>query len=609
MPDQPPISSYGLIGDLRTAALVGLHGGVDWCCLPRFDSPSIFAAILDPDHGGSWVIQPDEAYTTRQRYLPSTNILETTFRTEDGEVRVVDFMPVGFDGKPPSRHPELHRQVTCTGGKVRLRIDFMARFDYAAGETRIEELRHGLFATDRREEVATLSGTAPFEWNISNGRAVALLPIKEGETHWLVLRYDDDDVHPVDRYDSARKLEVTAAYWRVWASQIRYTGPYHTHVERSALALKLLTDGETGGIIAAPTTSLPEVLGGVRNWDYRFVWLRDAAFTLAALEGVGHHEEADHFMRFLKRVCRHESDQHLQIMYGLDGRRELTERSLDHLSGYFGSRPVRVGNAAAGQLQLDVYGDVMATAEIWRRYHEMTDGTWRVLRPLVDWVSRNWRLPDSSIWEMRSGARHYVYSKLMSWVALDRGIRMAEAMGVDGDARRWRTERGLLRDEILSHGWSEPKQSFVQVYDDPDTLDAAALAVGLRGFLPWDDPRTIGTVRAVARELTTGDGELVVRYRSPDGLLGEEGAFSICTFWLAESLLRIGDRKGAERIFRRMMNQANHLGLYSEEIDPATGVALGNFPQAFTHVALINCAVAMMGAPATNGGEDAVGET
>jgi GH15 family glucan-1,4-alpha-glucosidase len=369
-------------------------------------------------------------------------------------------------------------------------------------------------------------------------------------------------------------------------------GSYQKEVERSALVLKLLTDVETGGIIAAPTTSLPEVIGGSRNWDYRFVWLRDAAFTLAALESVGHHDEADLFMRFLKRVCRHESDQHLQIMYGLDGRRDLTEHSLDHLSGYRNSRPVRVGNAAAGQLQLDVYGDVMATADIWRRYHEMTDGTWRVLRPLVDWVSRNWRIPDSSIWEVRGETRHYVYSKLMSWVALDRGVRMAEALGLDGDTRRWRSERGELRDEILRHGWSDAKQSFVQVYDQPDALDAAALAVGLRGFLPWDDPRTVGTVRAVAHELTTGAGELVVRYRNPDGLEGAEGAFSICTFWLAESLLRIGDRPAAERIFRNMLGHANHLGLYSEEINPETGEALGNFPQAFTHVALINCAVA-----------------
>jgi GH15 family glucan-1,4-alpha-glucosidase len=609
MPDQLPISHYGIIGDLRTAALVGLHGGIDWCCLPHFDSPSLFAAILDPERGGTWLIQPDEPFTSRQRYLPSTNILETTFRTDDAEVRLVDFMPLGFDGRPPSRHPEIHRQVTCSGGQARMRMLFAPRFDYAAGDTRVEQLRHGIFATDRRDEVATLASAEPFQWSIANATATTVFPVAEGDTRWVVLRYDDDDVHPVDRYDSARKLEVTAAFWRVWVSQLRYTGPYHKQVERSALALKLLTDVETGGIIAAPTSSLPEVLGGVRNWDYRYVWLRDAAFTLAALEEVGHHEEADNFMRFLKRASRHESNQHLQIMYRLDGRRDLSERVLDHLSGYQDSRPVRVGNAASLQLQLDVYGDVMATADIWRRYHEMTDGTWRVLRPLVDWMSKNWRLADNSIWEVRGETRHYVYSKLMSWVALDRGIRIAEALGLEGDTRAWRSERGLLRDEILQHGWSEQQQSFVQVYDDSDVLDAATLAVGLRGFLPWDDPRTIGTVRAVARGLTIGDGELVLRYRSPDGLVGQEGAFSICTFWLAESLVRIGDHRAGERIFRRMLGHANHLGLYSEEIDPETGQALGNFPQAFTHVALINCAIAMKAAGVGGPEPGEIGET
>jgi GH15 family glucan-1,4-alpha-glucosidase len=282
-------------------------------------------------------------------------------------------------------------------------------------------------------------------------------------------------------------------------------------------------------------------------------------------------------------------------MYGVDGRRDLSERQLDHLMGYRGSRPVRVGNGAVNQLQMDVYGEVLGAADLWRRHQELSEGTWRTLRPLVDWVSHNWNRPDSSIWEVRGETRHYLYSKIMNWVALDRGIRIATELGLDGDIPRWTTARDCLRAEILERGWNPTKAAFIQAYDHPDTLDAAALAIGMVGFLPWDDPRVVSTVRAVQRELTSSDGELVYRYRSPDGLEGEEGAFSICTFWLAEALLRIGDRRQAERMFRRMLTHANHLGLYSEEIDPHTGEFLGNFPQGFTHLALINCAVALSG--------------
>ncbi len=588
---QPAISDYGLIGDMRTAALVSREGAIDWCCLPRFDSGSVFAALLDPVRGGTWSVQPVEPYTTRQRYHRGTNILETTFRTADAEIQLIDFMPVGIDGRPSGPHPEIHRQIRCLGGSGAVRVVFMPRFEYASRTTRLEMLRAGIYASDRTEQVVTLSSARPFDWTIEQGIATATFTFSEGETRWLVLRYDDDDIHPVDRYDSAQKLEITAAFWRVWISRIKYIGPFRNEVSRSALALKLLTHADTGAIIAAPTTSLPEVIGGKRNWDYRFVWLRDAAFTLAALENVGHYAEADHFMRFLKKISRHEGGGHLQIMYGIDGRRDVVERQLDNLSGYCGSRPVRVGNGAVGQLQLDVYGEVMETADIWRRYHEMTDGTWRALRGLVDWVSHNWHLPDSSIWEVRGEVRHYVFSKVMSWVALDRGIRMAEELGLDGDIPRWRVEREKLRQEIMTRGWSESKQAFIQSYEDAQALDAASLAIGMVRFLPWEHPRVVSTVRAVARELTT-DGDLVYRYRHPDGLEGQEGAFSICTFWLAEALSMTGDQDGAERIFRRMLGHANHLGLYSEEIDPSSGAFLGNFPQAFTHIALINCAAA-----------------
>jgi GH15 family glucan-1,4-alpha-glucosidase len=577
---------------MRTAALVGLDGAIDWCCLPRFDSGSVFAALLDPDRGGTWSLRPTVEWSSTQRYLPRTNILETTFRTADGVVVLTDFMPVAEDGRPSGPHPEIHRQFRCTRGRVPMQIVFMPRFEYGARTTRLEQLRNGLFATDRTDQVLTLSSAKPFEWLVEQSAATARFTVEKGEERWLVLRYDDDDIHPVDRYESSRKLDITAAFWARWAAGVRYSGPHRGMVKRSALVLKLLTHAETGAIIAAPTTSLPETIGGGRNWDYRFVWLRDAAFTLAALDNVGHRREADAFMRFLKKVCRHEGGGHLQIMYGIDGRRDLVERQLDHLSGYLGSRPVRVGNGAADQLQLDVYGEVLETADIWRRNHEMTEGTWRVLRGLVDWVSGNWHRPDSSIWEVRGEVRHYVFSKVLSWVALDRGIRMAEELTLEGNTAEWKVQRDLLHAEILQRGWSERHQSFTQAYDD-DALDAAALAIGMVRFLPWNDPRVQSTVRAIARELTSTDGELVYRYRHPDGLEGEEGAFSICTFWLAQALTMIGERERAERVFRRMLRHANHVGLYSEEIDPATGAFLGNFPQAFTHIALINCAAAL----------------
>jgi GH15 family glucan-1,4-alpha-glucosidase len=593
---QQPISAYGLIGDMRTAALVGLDGGIDWCCLPRFDSGSVFAALLDPERGGTWSIRPEGNWTSTQRYLPRTNILETTFRTPSGGVvTLTDFMPVGQDGRPSGDHPEIHRQLRCARGHVPMHMVFMPRFEYGARTTRLDLLRAGLFATDRTDQVLTLSSAKPFTWVVEQSVATTRFGLEKGEERWLVLRYDDDDIHPVDRYESARKLDDTAAYWQKWSSKVKYNGPYRGMVKRSALALKLLTHAETGAMIAAPTTSLPEIIGGKRNWDYRFVWLRDAAFTLAAFDAVGHFREADQFMRFLKKVCRHEGGGHLQIMYGIDGRRDLIERQLDHLTGYYGSQPVRVGNGAVGQLQLDVYGEVMETADIWRRNHEMTEGTWRVLRGLVDWVSKNWHLPDSSIWEVRGGVRHYVFSKVMSWVALDRGVRMAEELGLEGDTAGWRAARETLHAEIMERGWSEARQSFVQSYDS-DALDAAALAIPMVRFLPWNHPRVHATVNTIAKELTTVDGELVYRYRHPDGLEGEEGAFSICTFWLAQALTMIGERERAERVFRRMLRHANHVGLYSEEIDPASGEFLGNFPQAFTHIALINCAAALAAA-------------
>ena len=590
-PRYKPISDYAIIGDMRTAALVGLDGSIDWCCLPRFDSASVFAAILDHDRGGRFRISPTASYTSTQRYLPATNILVTTFHTDrGGVVEVTDFMPAGERSYERAAHHEIHRRVTCTRGEVEIEILFEPRFGYGASPVYLIPRRHGILATDREREALALAAPDSIWWEFDGAcsTARAVLRVQAGDTFWIVLRYDDDEVYPVAHYQSQARLDETAAFWDRWVSRIRYNGPYRAEVERSALVLKLLFYDPTGAVVAAPTTSLPEEIGGVRNWDYRYTWLRDAAFTLYALHVLGQYDEANRFMDYLKRVTRKSAD-HLQIMYGIGGERILTEQELPHLEGYRGSRPVRIGNAAYDQLQLDVYGEVLETAYLWHQNHPMTEGLWSLLASLADWVADNWRRKDSGIWEVRAGLQHYVFSKVMCWVALDRAIKMAEQLGLPANLDRWRRERDAIHEEVMRKGWSETKQAFVQHYDT-DALDAANLQIGIVGFLPYDHPRVKSTIEATLRELTSEDQELVYRYVNPDGLPGGEGVFSICTFWLADALILSGDIERGERIFKRMLRHANHVGLYSEEIDPRTGEFLGNFPQAFTHIALINTA-------------------
>ena len=583
------ISDYGIIGDLHTAALICQSGSLDWCCFPAFDSPSVFGAILDAERGGHFTIRPTGGYSVEQRYLPATNVLVTNFHTPDGGIaELTDFMPIAPSGAARP-FAEIHRGVTCVRGEVEIQIRFAPRFNYGAGASYVNPRRHGVLATDAEDKVLTLAAPQELWWQLDNGVASATIKLIAGESTWFVLRFDDDEVRPVGSYESERRLADTVAFWREWVGRITYDGPYRAAVERSALVLKLLCYEPTGAIVAAATTSLPEEIGGVRNWDYRFTWIRDSAFVLYSLSILGHSEEADRFISFLKRVARKTTDTHLQIMYGIDGRRKLTEEVLGHLEGYQGSAPVRVGNAAYAQLQLDVYGELLETAYLWSRSNEVSEGTWVTLERLVSWVAANWRQKDSGIWEVRGTLQHYVMSKVMCWVALDRGIRMAREFSLPAPIERWEVERDAIHADVMENGWSEQKQSFVQYYGT-QALDASNLVIPMMGFLPRNHPRVLSTVKAILNELTSGDEEMCYRYRNDDGLPGGEGVFSICTFWLAEALALAGEREHAERIFRRMLGHSNHLGLYSEELHPRTGEFLGNFPQAFTHISLINCA-------------------
>ncbi|CAN5738750.1 glycoside hydrolase family 15 protein [soil metagenome] len=584
-----PISAYGVIGDTRTAALVGQDGSIDWFCCPRFDSPSVFGALLDDERGGRFRVQPVGEYTSQQRYFPLTNILVTSFHLHNGTgaLEVLDFMP-SVDGAVPLIGPhEIHRRVRGLHGRVEVEAVYAPRFDYARADTQLRRTGYGVCATGAGESL-TLVSTSIDAWQIdaASSSARVVFEVDPSEDRWLVLRWGDEQAEPVEVTTSQRKLQETASHWNEWAGRLSYNGLYRAEVERSALALKLLFYEPTGAVVAAATTSLPEDIGGSRNWDYRFCWLRDAAFTLSAFNIVGLHEEARRFMQYLHWIAG-KSDGPLQIMYGVGGELELEEEELGHLSGYRDSKPVRIGNAAHSQLQLDIYGELLAAVALWHQEHLVDQQFWTLLVEIVDWVADNWRTPDSSIWEIRAEPRHYVYSKVMCWVALDRAIRMADGLGAPPTIERWKAERDAIHAEVLERGWNEERQTFVQSYDST-ALDAANLLIGVYGFLPGDDPRMKGTIAATLRELTR-DG-MVYRYLSEDGLPGQEGVFSLCTFWLADALVLAGDVAAGERVFRRMLRFANPLGLYSEQIDPQTGDFLGNFPQAFTHIALINTA-------------------
>ena len=597
-----PIEDYGIIGNMRTVALVGMNGSIDWLCFPNFDSPSIFARVLDDKKGGHFSIGPTntDRMTPKRFYWPDTNVLVTRFLSPEGVAEIIDFMPVSSSVVPFEEHPII-RFVRVARGEMSFRLECKPAFDYAREEHSVEV--HSGGARFRSSGLSLgLSTRIPVrQW----GSGVeAEFVLKEDESATFVLRevpqYGGGGAAISDA-EGQRAFEQTVEFWRGWIAKCTYYGRWREVVHRSALCLKLLTFEPTGAIVAAPTCSLPEDLGGERNWDYRYTWIRDAAFTLYGLLRIGFTDEAARFMHWLEARC-HElgPDGSLQIMYGLDGRRKLTEETLGHLEGYRGSSPVRIGNGAYDQLQLDIYGEMMDSIYLYNKYGSpISSDLWTHLRRLVNWVCDNWHIEDEGIWEVRGGRKHFLYSKLMCWVAIDRGLRLADKRSFPADRDRWVKVRDQIYEEILDKGWSDKRQAFVQHYGS-DSLDASNLIMPLVFFMSPNDPRMLKTLDAIMAPPSKGglvSNSLVYRYNlteTADGLSGDEGTFNMCTFWLVEALTRAGrtDRKLLEQarlIFERMLGYANDLGLYAEETGPS-GEALGNFPQAFTHLALISAA-------------------
>ncbi len=583
------LQDYGIIGNLHSAALVGTDGAIDWYCFPYFDSPSIFGAILDASKGGAFQVTCPGAVTRKQLYFPDTNILVTRYLSNEGVGEVTDFMPIE---QMKERH-RIVRRVSVVRGHLSFQCQCKPAFNYGRDTHRLEiDDAKARFVTSDTTLLLSCP-TKPVE--IARGGALSTFTLREREVATIALqglRYKDKlfEGSTIGNSESEELFRSTAAYWHEWVSKCRYRGRWRSMVTRSALVLKLLTFEPTGAIIAAPTTSLPEEIGGERNWDYRYNWIRDAAFTVYALLRIGFTAEAKAFMDWLmKRVT--ESGDRLKPVYRINGERLQTEVKLSNLEGYMNSRPVRVGNRASDQLQLDVYGTLMDAVYLYNKYATpISYDLWICLRRLLNWLSSSWSKPDNGIWEMRNSPEHFVYSKMMCWVALDRGIRLAEKRGFPAPIDKWRRARDAIYEEVMTKGWDEVRKSFVQSYETKE-MDASSLLMPLVFFLSPTDPRMLKTLEAVQRELTFD--HLVYRYKTDtvkDGLIGQDGTFSLCTFWLVEALTRVGRLEEARLTFEKMLGYANHVGLFSEEISES-GSPLGNFPQGFTHLALITAAV------------------
>jgi pentatricopeptide repeat protein len=599
----PNISDHGLIGDLQTAALVTTDGTVDFFCCPRFDSPSVFASLLDADGGGYFKISPDrDDYVTRQLYFPDTAMLITRFMTPDGVGEVLDFMPV-IEGKPTDRH-RLVRYLRVARGTMRFVMDLQPRFDYGRAKHTVEVSEAGaVFRSDRMELTVHATGKRrEAEGGADVQRAGdglrATFSMREGESGaGVVLESMGGKPRVLPRGELDRLRDETSAFWVNWLTRSTYTGRWREQVNRSAITLKLLTYAPTGAPVAAATFGLPEQAGGERNWDYRYTWIRDGSLTIHALAGLGYLDEAAAFGVWLRdRVTESKGSDGsgpIKIMYRVDGTSGLTEENLDHFEGWRGSRPVRIGNGAADQLQLDIYGEAMDAIQTGDDYGlEIAHSGWRALTGVVDWVADNWDQPDEGVWETRGGRKDFTYGRFQCWVALDRAIRLAERHGRPANIAKWTAERDRLYNQIMDRGWNSKAKAFTQHYST-DVLDSSLLLMPLEGFITARDPMWLSTLDAMDRELVSDS--LVYRYNpaaSPDGLHGDEGTFSLCTFLYVDALARAGRLDDAVLTFQKMHTYGNHLGLFSEEIG-STGEQLGNFPQAFTHLSLINAAITL----------------
>jgi GH15 family glucan-1,4-alpha-glucosidase len=587
-----PINGYGLIGDCRSAALVGTDGSIDWMCLPRFDDDPIFARILDAKKGGYWQIAPAGEYTVAQGYRDRTNVLRTTFFTPTGVVNVTDFMPIREQDvrKPARLHniPRLVRIVECLTGEVTLKSVVHLTSHYGTKKLGLEATKTELHAEHESMHLC-LQSTVPLR-----GRSTTL-KLAAGDIVAFGLRSSNAGVCRPGKWSVERARELyatTREYWWSWVAGVRYDGPYEQHVWRSALALKLMTYAPTGAIIAAPTTSLPELIGSYHNYDYRFTWLRDAAFTLYAFFQLGLHDEANGFFDWLTALALGNPKTPIYNLYSVDGSSDVGERTIEKLDGYRGSRPVRVGNAAVDQVQLDVYGEVLDSAYVFARFGgRISKALWAELSRIVDLACQRWREPDASIWEGRDNNQQFTYSKIMCWTAIDRGLRIAKRFNFPHPQKEWAAARRAVHREVTTRGWSNKQKAFTQTLDG-DALDAALLRMGQVRFLPDRDPRLRQTINAIHEQL--GDGVLLRRFRRATDDFGRkryEGSFLLCSFWLVDALAHIGDLDGAERTFEQLVSFASPLGLFAEETDPVNGEALGNFPQAFTHLALVGAAV------------------
>ncbi|HEU5178858.1 MAG TPA: glycoside hydrolase family 15 protein [Burkholderiales bacterium] len=579
------IEDYALIGDCRTAALVGRNGSIDWLCWPRFDSPACFAALLGGGDNGFWQISPlAERYSAKRHYRAGTLVLETEFETAEGAVSLIDFMPAR------SNQSDLVRIVLGRRGRVAMHTEGVLRFDYGSAVpwVTLSADRHAARAIAGPDQ-ALLCSPVPLENR--NRRTCGRFEVAAGESAAFVLTHGPSHLEAPRRIDPQKALADTEAFWKEWSARCKVNGPWADAVCRSLITLKALTYAPTGGIVAAPTTSLPEKIGGVRNWDYRHCWLRDATLTLLALMDAGYYDEARAWREWLVRAVAGSPEQ-MQIMYGIAGERRLPEWEAPWLAGYEGSAPVRIGNAAAAQLQLDVYGELMdALYQACKGGLARDDIAWGLQRTLLKHLAQAWVKPDAGIWEVRSAPRHFTHSKLMAWVAFDRGIKMVEAFQLEAPVDRWRELRARIHADVCERGFSRKRDAFVQSYGSEE-LDASLLQIAITGFLPAQDPRVVSTVEAIRRDLTV-DG-LVMRYRthdSVDGLPPGEGVFLACTFWLADNLCMQGRWDEARELFERLVGLTNDVGLLAEEYDPVAKRFLGNFPQAFSHVALVNTAM------------------